>query len=274
MSNTKHYAVIGHPIGQSLSPKIHTYWAAQHDIDLTYEAIAVAPEDFDQNVSGILETLDGMNVTIPHKTNIMRYCESLDQTALKVGAINCLVKTEEGFFEGHNTDAYGVQKSLDHLIGKDNDKKALVIGAGGAAPAVLFALRDRGIKNIVLSNRTRDKAARLAKKFEGVKVIDWEDKNKAATQSGLIINATSLGMDGFPPLALAPQAYHGSAAYLDIIYKPAETEFLRQAQAAGGKILNGLPMLLYQAQKSFKLWTGIEPAVDEVLYQHLGFKAP
>lgn len=259
--------VIGHPIAHSRSPLIHGTWLAEHDIDGSYEAIDVAPAE----LPGFFERLRagefaGGNVTIPHKEAVFALCDSVDPLARTIGAVNTLV-LREGKVHGTNTDYLGFLGNLDAgapdwSVGK---KPAIVLGAGGAARAILVALKSRGIP-VILLNRTRANADRLAAEIGGdIRAGELADFNAAAPSAGLVVNTTSIGMhgsrfDGFD-LDLLPS----DALVTDIVYAPLVTPLLADARARGLRIVDGLGMLLHQAVPGFEAWFGIRPLVTKDL---------
>lgn len=259
--------VIGHPIAHSRSPLIHGTWLAEHNIDGSYEAIDVAPAE----LPGFFERLRagefaGGNVTIPHKEAVFALCDSVDPLARTIGAVNTLVM-RDGTVHGTNTDYLGFLGNLD--AGAPDwsaDKKpAIVLGAGGAARAILVALKSRGIP-VILLNRTRSTADRLAAEIGGdIRAGELADFNAAAPSAGLVVNTTSIGMhgsrfDGFD-LDLLPS----DALVTDIVYAPLVTPLLADARARGLRIVDGLGMLLHQAVPGFEAWFGIRPLVTRDL---------
>ena len=218
--------IIGSPISHSLSPKLHSYWLKQYGIDGSYEAINVPPEYLVKTVKALPEKgFIGGNVTIPHKEKVMMICDEIDQTALAVGAVNTL-KFEHGKIKGYNTDVFGFTENLKKG-GADFSiiKKALVLGAGGASRAVIIALMKNNI-GVTVTNRTQAKAEKLVAEF-GCHIIEWDNKEKHLGEYQLIINTTSLGMKGQPPLEIDLNNLGAEAVVNDIVYNPLETEFLK-----------------------------------------------
>ena len=260
--------VIGHPINHSRSPLIHGTWLAEHGIDGSYEAIDVAPDA----LAGFFERLRagefaGGNVTIPHKEAVFALCDSVDPLATSIGAVNTLV-VRKGKVHGTNTDYLGFLGNLD--AGAPGWSKgletAIVLGAGGAARAVLVALQSRGIKTIHLLNRTRDTADRLAVALGGGIMPGGLDSVSAlAPQAGLLVNTTSIGMHGsrFEHLDLA--ALPAGALVTDLVYVPLVTPLLADAAARGLRTVDGLGMLLHQAVPGFEAWFGVRPTVTHEL---------
>ena len=256
--------VIGHPINHSRSPLIHGTWLAEHGIDGSYEAIDVAPSElpvfFERLRYG---EFAGGNVTIPHKEAVFTLCDSVDPLARSIGAVNPLV-AREGRVHGTNTDYLGFLGNLDAGAPgwSEGLETAIVLGAGGAARAVLVALQSRGIKTVHLLNRTRDTADRLALALGGGTVPGGLDSVSAlAPLAGLLVNTTSIGMHGsrFDDLDLA--ALPSSALVTDLVYVPLMTPLLADAAARGLRTVDGLGMLLHQAVPGFEAWFGVRPTV-------------
>jgi shikimate dehydrogenase len=261
-------AVIGHPVGHSKSPQIHNEWLRRHNIAGTYTAVDITPEDLTKRVQGlVLERYQGFNVTIPHKQAIMAQCARIEDKARKIGAVNTVV-VRDGAMEGFNTDAYGFTENIRQAKPKFefNGAHALVLGAGGAANAVVYGLLEEGVSRIILTNRTRAKAEALSQMApDKIKVLEWEERESALAATDLLVNTTALGMQGSAPLEISLDTLKQGALVTDIVYAPLMTGLLSQAQAKGYDIVTGIGMLFYQAQKAFALWTDVLPDVDEAL---------
>ncbi len=264
---TRKAFVIGHPIAHSRSPLIHGTWLAEHAIDGSYEAIDVAPAD----LPGFFERLRagefvGGNVTIPHKEAVFALCDTVDPLARSIGAVNTLVAEGERV-HGTNTDYLGFLGNLDQGAPgwSDAGGPAIVVGAGGAARAILVALQSRGIP-VILLNRTRQTAERLAAGLGGdIEVAALDRFNALAPQARLLVNTSSVGMHGtrfadFDLARLPPDAL-----VTDLVYVPLQTPLLADAAARGLRIVDGLGMLLHQAVPGFAAWFGITPAVTPQL---------
>ena len=257
--------VIGWPIEHSRSPAIHGYWLKHYKIDGDYRAEAVRQED----VAAFLNSLAvkgyvGANVTLPHKEEALRLADSVDAAAQAIGAANTLWLDEAGKLHASNTDAYGFMTNLEQQAPGWNDKKrpVIVLGAGGAARAILYGLIEAGVGKILLLNRSRDRAEALAKIFgRNIEVRDWSQRSSALAGGGLLVNTTSLGMAGKPPLDLDLAALPKDAVVADIVYNPLETELLAAARVRGNRVVDGLGMLLYQAVPGFERWFGVRPEV-------------
>ncbi|TIQ83093.1 MAG: shikimate dehydrogenase [Mesorhizobium sp.] len=255
--------VTGHPVAHSRSPKIHAYWLAKYGIDGSYRAIDVAPEAFAEFV----ETLEangyrGGNVTIPHKE------ARRDDAAEQIGAVNTLW-FEGGKLCGGNTDAHGFAANLDeHAPGWATNGPAVVLGAGGAARAVIHALKQRGISDIRIVNRTLARAEELRHRFgAGVSAHSTAATGELLVDAGLLVNTSALGMHGNEGLSADPARLPDHAIVTDIVYVPLQTPLLAAAKARGLKTVDGLAMLLHQAVPGFERWFGIRPEVTAELRQ-------
>jgi shikimate dehydrogenase len=265
----KRACVIGWPVEHSRSPSIHRYWLAQYGVDGAYEKEAVRPEDL-ASFLGSLEKRGyvGANVTLPHKEAALRLAAVADEAARAIGAANTLWLDQAGRLCAGNTDAYGFITNLETEAPSWNEgrRPAIVLGAGGAARAILHGLLSEGAASIVVSNRTRARAEELAKTFgPSVTVADWADRESALDGVGLLVNTTSLGMTGKDTLDLDLAALPADAVVADIVYSPLETELLAAGRARGNRTVDGLGMLLYQAVPGFERWFGVRPKVTPKL---------
>lgn len=264
---TKKAFVTGHPIRHSRSPKIHGHWLAKHGIDGSYEAIDVAPQDFPEFLATLWKNgYRGGNVTIPHKEAAFAQVARRDDAAEQIGAVNTLW-FEDGTLWGGNTDAHGFAANLDdHAPGWATNGPAVVLGAGGASRAIIHALKQRGVGDIRIVNRTLARAQELCDRFgAGVTAHGPEATNELLTGAGLLVNATALGMYGNEGLSADPSRLPDQAIVTDIVYVPLETPLLAAARARGLKTVDGLGMLLHQAVPGFERWFGIRPQVTAEL---------
>ena len=259
--------VVGHPIAHSRSPLIHGHWLETLGLQGSYERIDVAPEAFAAFLDGLPRSgFAGGNVTIPHKEAALAAAARHDAAAGLIGAANTLW-LEDGVLCAGNTDAHGFAASLDAEAPRwRQGRTALVLGAGGAARAILFALQQAGFADIRLVNRTVARAQALASRFGGgVTAHGWEAADELAADAGLVVNTTSLGMggEGGPPLDVTrlPDA----AIVADIVYVPLETPLLAAARRRGLQGVDGLGMLLHQAAPGFERWFGVRPEVTPAL---------
>jgi shikimate dehydrogenase len=262
--------VIGHPIAHSRSPMIHGHWLARYGIEGSYRAIDVAPQDLVAFLSGLAENgFAGGNVTIPHKEAAFAAAGRLDEAAQAIGAVNTLW-FEDGILCGGNTDAHGFAANLDqHAPGWAAGGAAVVVGAGGAARAVVHALKARGVRDIRIANRTVERARELAARFgDGVSAHPSATLAELLGDAGLLVNTTSLGMQGKEAageLPADPALLPAHALVTDIVYVPLETPLLAAARRRGLKTVDGLGMLLHQAVPGFERWFGRRPEVTPAL---------
>jgi shikimate dehydrogenase len=263
--------ITGWPVAHSLSPALHGYWIAEHKLDAAYVPFPTKPEDFPAVFAGLAKAgLRGFNVTLPHKEVAFALADSHDAAALATGAVNTIV-FDGGKALGRNTDVHGFAQLLrESGITTLQGQTAVVLGAGGASRAVLAALVSLGAAEIKLVNRTRDRAEALASRFgPQVHAADWSGLGGALSKAGVLVNTTSLGMKGQPPLGIDLAALPAHSAVVDIVYRPLETPLLARAKARGLKAIDGLGMLLHQAQPGFAAWFGVEPKVTPQLRAHL-----
>jgi shikimate dehydrogenase len=269
----KRSCVIGWPVEHSRSPAIHRYWLELYGIDGAYEKEAVRPEEFASFLGSLSDRgYAGANVTLPHKTEALRLATIADESARAIGAANTLWLDGTGRLNASNTDAYGFMTNLNQEAPHWNKGRApvMVLGAGGAARAILYGLIAQGASRILLANRTRDRAEVLAGTFgPAVSVVDWDARNQALAGCGLLVNATSLGMSGKGPLDIEVEALPEDAVVADIVYSPLETPLLATARARRRQAVDGLGMLLYQAVPSFERWFGVRPQVTKELKAHV-----
>jgi shikimate dehydrogenase len=269
----KRACVIGWPVEHSRSPAIHRYWLELYGIDGAYEKEAVRPEEFASFLGSLSDRgYAGANVTLPHKTEALRLATIADESARAIGAANTLWLDGTGRLNASNTDAYGFMTNLNQEAPHWNKGRAqvMVLGAGGAARAILYGLIAQGASRILLANRTRDRAEVLAGTFgPAVSVVDWDARNQALAGCGLLVNATSLGMSGKGPLDIEVEALPEDAVVADIVYSPLETPLLATARARRRQAVDGLGMLLYQAVPGFERWFGVRPQVTKELKAHV-----
>lgn len=264
-------AVIGHPIAHSRSPLLHRYWLRLYAIAGDYERIDVAPEALRDFISAMAGRGDaGCNVTVPHKQAVMPLLDGVTEAARAIGAVNTIWR-EKDRLRGDNTDAYGFLANLDDKApGWDSGGgRAVILGAGGAARAAVFALLSRGFE-LTLVNRTRARADELARVFgAAVSVATPDDLAGHLPACNLLVNTTALGMSGKPPLVIDLASLGQGAIVHDIVYVPLETDLLRQARTLGHRTVDGLGMLIHQAVPGFERWFGVRPLPDAALRQLL-----
>jgi shikimate dehydrogenase len=259
--------VIGQPIAQSRSPLLHGYWLRRLGLPGGYDRREVSPEGLGAFFAGMsAEGLVGCNVTVPHKTAVIPYLARLDDAAAAIGAVNTIWR-EDGALVGGNTDAHGFIANLDDRAPGwgVHARRAVVLGAGGAARAAVFALLARGLAVDVV-NRTIDHARDLAAHFgPRVAAHGWDDLPGLLPEGDLLVNTTSLGMTGKPPLEIDLTPLKLTATVYDIVYVPLTTPLLAQAAARGHRVVDGLGMLLHQAVPGFRHWFGATPEVTAEL---------
>jgi shikimate dehydrogenase len=261
--------LMGFPVMHSRSPKLHNYWLAQHGLTGTYLPLAVKAEGLRAALRALPALgFAGCNLTIPHKEAALDIVDRVDPLARRIGAMNCVVVASDGSLEGQNHDAFGYIEGIrEAQPGWRADTGAIVvIGAGGGARAVLVSLIDQGAREIRLINRTATRAKSLERELGGpIHALAWQDRETALDGAAMLINTTSQGMDGEPPLELSLDALPATALVSDIIYIPRETPLLSAARKRGNPTVNGLGMLLQQARPAFRAWFGIMPDVTPEL---------
>lgn len=275
MSEQTKAGVMGWPVGHSLSPALHGHWLARHGIAGSYEALPVAPDDLPAALAGLAaDGLRGVNLTVPHKEAALALVDSVDESAQRIGAVNTVVVGDDGALTGCNTDAYGLIENIRAgapaaLETRFGDRAAVVLGAGGAARAAMVGLADAGVTEIRIVNRTVARAEALAAlaSIAGLRVTahGLDGAPGALAGAGLLINTSTLGMTGQPPLELDLANLPEDAVVNDIVYAPLETGLLAAARARGNPVIDGLGMLLHQARAGFHAWFGVDPAVDDEL---------
>ena len=261
--------VIGWPVGHSRSPRLHGFWLDRHGVDGAYVPLAVRPEDLAATLA-LLPRIGfaGANLTVPHKEAALALVDVVEPLAARIGAVNTVVVLADGRLEGRNTDAFGFLENLRRgaPAWRPQAGPAVVLGAGGAARAVVAALVECGVAEIRLANRSAGRAEILADALGGpVAVWDWDRRRAALDGAALVVNTTTLGMAGQPPLDLDLSSLPPTAVVNDIVYVPLETNLLKAARARGNIAVDGIGMLLWQAAPAFEAWFGVRPEVDESL---------
>lgn len=259
--------VIGHPIAHSRSPVLHGYWLKTYGLPGHYVPMDVAPADLETVLRSLPKAgFVGANVTVPHKEAALRLADHVSDRASVIGAANTLVFRADGSIHADNTDGYGFMQNL--RAGAPDwvpqDGPAVVFGAGGAARAVLQALAEAGVPEILLTNRTRSRADHLKEEFgQRITVVDWVQAGNVIENAELVVNTTSLGMQGQPELRVPLDGLQPGTVVTDLVYTPLKTRLLEQAEAAGCTVVDGLGMLLHQAVPGFERWFGLRPEVTE-----------
>ena len=258
--------VIGHPIAHSKSPQIHGHWLKNMGLVGHYVPMDVAPDDLETVLRSLPKAgFVGANITIPHKEKVIEIADLVTDRAILIGAANTLIFRKDGKIHADNTDGYGFVKNLQSAgIGwNPSAGPAAMLGAGGAARAVVAALLDAGVPEILISNRTRVRAEALQQEFgKRLRVFDWVQAGNMMEYAATVVNTTSLGMLGKPPLRVPLDGLQKGAVVTDLVYAPLKTNLLLTAEEMGCRTVDGLGMLLYQAVPGFERWFGQRPTVD------------
>ncbi len=261
--------VMGWPVAHTRSPAIHNHWIAHHGLKGAYVQLPVHPDRLEAAIRGLPALgFAGCNVTVPHKVSAMQFMDELHPAARRIAAINTIVVQPDGRLLGMNNDGAGYIQSLRDADAtwRGDTGPALVLGAGGAARAIVVALLDEGVPELRLTNRTLERAQALAEAFgDRVKVVPWAERNEAMAGVSLLVNTTTQGMHGQAPLDVALDALPAAAMVSDAIYIPMETPLLAQARLRGHRTVNGLGMLLNQARPAFQAWFGVLPEITPEL---------
>jgi shikimate dehydrogenase len=264
--------IMGWPIAHSRSPALHGFWIAEHMIDGAYVPLAVRPERLEEALRALPALgFRGCNLTIPHKQAALEVMDRVDPLAQRIGAMNTVVVNPDGELEGSNTDVFGFRENLREQIPdwRAAAGPAVVLGAGGAARAVVASLSAAGVTEIRLVNRTPDRAEALAHDLAvpetQISVHPWQQRAEVLGGAGILVNTTSLGMEKEPPLDIDLDALPLSSVVVDIVYVPLETGLLAAARRRGNPAVDGLGMLLHQGRPGFAAWFGTSPQVTPAL---------
>ena len=260
----KKYSVIGNPINHSLSPKLHNYWLKESDINAVYDKIKLEENEIENFLFKIKnQEINGCNVTVPYKKKVIPFLDKLSLEAEQTQSVNT-IRFHNNNLIGHNTDIIGFEKAMIKLDYKVQDKKILILGAGGVVPSIIYALNKMKASKITISNRTNKKAEDLKSKFDKVNVARWGE----TPDFDIIINATSLGLND-ETINLNTSNIGQGKLFYDVIYNPNKTNFLKLGEKLGNQIENGKLMFIYQAYEAFRLWHGVEPDVNEEILKLL-----
>ena len=266
--------LMGWPVHHSRSPRLHGYWLDHYGIDGVYVPLSVAPDRLEQALRALPALgFRGTNLTIPHKVAALSIVDEVTETARRIGAVNTVVVEADDRLVGDNTDGFGFMASLlaEETPWRASEGPAVLLGAGGAARAIAVALLDAAVPELRLVNRTVERAERLAEDLrhmaDGIEiaVLPWEARAEALKDANLLVNTTSLGMEGQPPLEIILDQLPAAALVTDIVYAPLETGLLAAARARKNPVVDGLGMLLHQGRPGFSAWFGVEPAVTDEL---------
>ena len=261
--------IMGWPVAHSLSPCLHNYWLDRMGIDGAYVPFAVSPDDLEPALTALPRLgVVGINLTLPHKERALPLMGRLDEAARAIGAVNTVTVAADGTLAGRNTDAHGFLQHLKVTVPdwKPDAGAAVVLGAGGAARAAVYALHEAGVPEIRLVNRTPERGAALLRTFGLPQTVcPPAEAARAFPDAALLVNATSLGMKGAPPLPLALTGLPRACIVYDLVYAPLETALLAAARARGHPCVDGLGMLVEQAAESFYVWRGVRPETGPLI---------
>ena len=254
----KKYLVIGNPIDHSLSPKLHNYWIKNNNINAIYEKRKLNKDEIEGLISKVKEKkLNGINVTVPFKKEVIPYLDRLSLEAESTQSVNTIYLDNDKVV-GHNTDISGFELGIKNLKFETTGKKILILGAGGVVPSIIFALNKMKVSEITISNRTKDRAESIKNLFKNLKIVDWGN----IPEFDMIINATSVGLNKDDQINLDFSKVGKDKFFYDVIYNPKETNFLKIGKRMGNKTENGKLMFIYQAFTAFKVWHGVEPEIN------------
>ena len=260
----KKFCVIGNPIDHSLSPKLQNWWLNENNINAKYDKIKIEDHEIKNFIQDIKEQkIAGCNVTVPFKKTVIPFLDKLSPEAEQTQSVNTIT-FNNGDLVGHNTDIAGFDTAIKKLNFNVEGKKVLILGAGGVVPSIIFALKNMNVQELIISNRTREKAENLKVLFDNLKILDWGD----LIDSHMVINATSLGLNN-ETIDLDFSSLGHDKLFYDVIYNPKETPFLQMGKQLGYKTENGKTMFVYQALEAFKLWHKIEPKVNRDTFKLL-----
>ena len=260
----KKYLVIGNPIDHSLSPKLQNWWLKENNINAVYDKIKLEDHEIKNFIQDIKkQKIAGCNVTVPFKKTVIPFLDKLSPEAEQTQSVNTIT-FNNGDLVGHNTDIAGFDTAIKKLNFNVEGKKVLILGAGGVVPSIIIALKNMNVQELVISNRTREKAENLRVLFDNLKILDWGD----LTDFHMVINATSLGLNN-ETIDLDFSSLTQDKLFYDVIYNPHETHFLKMGKQLGHKIENGKTMFIYQALEAFKLWHNIVPKVNRDTFKLL-----
>jgi shikimate dehydrogenase len=268
----KKFGIIGKPLSHSLSPDLHNFWFKKYKLSAHYALIEIELNEIEGIIKKIRNNeLQGINVTVPYKQAVIPFLDLIVDDAKETLSVNTISLNEEGKVVGNNTDVYGLEQGFINKLSNQNleQKKVLILGAGGVTPSVIYALSKKGIKQIFISNRTIKKAEDIKKKFPFIEIVKWENIEVRAKDIDIIINATSVGIKGEDNFYQEFMETKPDLVYYDIIYNPKETMMIKKFNKKDIQTYNGLEMFIYQAKKSFFLWNKINPKFDQELKQNI-----
>ncbi len=264
----KWYAVIGNPIAQSMSPAMHDAWFVENELDASYIPVHVTQQGLLEAVTSLKNLgCSGWNATVPHKSAIIPFLDHLEPSAKLMDAVNTVHVLPDGSLIGSNTDGQGFVRALEEAYStQGKDSKVLIIGAGGAARGIAYALHAAGYGPISFTNRTVEKAEQLATGILDSTVLSIVEAESSLAEFGLIVQTTTVGMNfAQPGMPLDPKNVVEGTVVADIIYNPLETEFLAEARKKGAHTMNGVGMFVHQGALAFETWTGIRPNTQQMI---------
>ena len=254
----KKYFVIGNPIDHSLSPKVHNYWLKKNNINATYDKIKLEKQEIENFIQDIKkQKIAGCNVTVPFKKAVIPFLDKLSPESQATQSVNTII-FNNNVLVGHNTDIAGFNIAIKKTNFNLKGKKIFILGAGGVVPSIIFALKKMSVSEIIISNRTIEKAENLKILFNELKVLKWGN----VPDFDMVINATSLGLNK-EEINLDFSNSGRNNLFYDVIYNPSETNFLKKGKELGNKVENGKTMFIYQALEAFKLWHNLEPEINK-----------
>ena len=261
----KKYLVIGNPIEHSLSPKLHNYWFKKNNIDANYDKKKIDKDEIQEIILEIKNNrLNGINVTVPFKSDVIPFLDVLSEESRITQSVNTIYIHDKKIV-GHNTDIKGFELSLRETQFDLENKTIFILGAGGVVPSIIYALEKFGVSKVIVSNRTKQKAQSLKKKFPNISVVDWGDQ----PEFDMIVNATSLGLRKEDNIELNLKNINEEKLFYDVIYNPKETNFLKTGKSLGCQVSNGKMMFIFQAFEAFKLWHKVKPKINDELKNFL-----
>ena len=254
----KKYLVLGNPIEHSLSPKLQNFWLKKYNINAIYDKIKLQDSEIENFIQDIKkQKIAGCNVTVPFKKKVITFLDRLSLEATQTQSVNTII-FDDGKLVGHNTDIYGFEKAIKNLNFSINNKRVLILGAGGVVPSIIFALEKMHVSKINITNRTKERAENIKTLFSNINVLEWG----SLPDFDVIINATSLGLKN-ENINLDLSKVGKNKLFYDVIYNPEETNFLREGKKSGNLSENGKLMFIYQAVEAFNLWHGVRPNIDD-----------
>ena len=255
----KKYLVIGNPIEHSLSPRLHNYWLKESNIDANYDKSKIEEDEIKNIINEVKkEKINGINVTVPFKKAVIPFLDKLSPEAKDTQSVNTIY-LKNGITIGHNTDIAGFELAIKYAKYDISNKKVFVLGAGGVAPSIIYALKKMKASKIILTNRTKEKAENLKNLFNDIKIVDWGE----TIDFDMIINATSIGLKNEDSLKFDYSANGPNKFFYDVIYNPRETLFLKRAKLFGNRVENGKMMFIYQAHQAFTIWHELMPQIND-----------